>query len=283
MYAVIFSQGKFVHKDSVAFPMEERGLQFGDGVYEVIRIYNGTLYLLDEHIKRLYQSLNAIRIKIAYTADQFKHILKTLVERNQMTTNGFIYLQITRGSASRIHTFPENISPNMYAYIKDRPRPFELLKSGIHVITHPDERWDNCYIKSLNLLPNILARQIAIEQDAYEAVLHRNEKVTECSSGNIFIIREGAIYTHPTTKAILAGCVRGAVKRFAKNLQIPFIENAFTLSDFYKADEVFLTSSLSEILPVITVDHKQVGGGQAGEITRKLQQAYEVDAQIARD
>lgn len=277
-YPIILSQGKFVHKDSLLFPYEERGLQFGDGVYEVIRIYNGSLYLLDEHIKRLYNSLHAISISIEQPRDKMKQLLIQLVQKNDMTKDGFIYLQITRGSSERIHTFPEKILPNMYAYIHNKSRPYHELAKGVNVITHPDERWKNCYIKSLNLLPNILAKQVAIEKGCYEAILVNDSHiVTECCSSNIFLVKSNTIFTHPPTKSILHGCVRDAVIRFAKHLSIPIIEKAFLEKELFEADEVFLTSSISEILPIQSVNSKKIGNGKPGKITQKLQKAYEED------
>src|SRR5690625_335106 len=156
MYSIIYSQGKFIHKDALLFPIEDRGSQFGDGVYEVIRIYEGNIYLLDDHIERLYRSLQAIYIQIKETTEQMKRALQELSSRNNITQDSFIYLQITRGSAERNHIFPEHATPNVYAYVKDHPRPNDSLQYGVDVITLPDERWSNCYIKSLNLLPNVL-------------------------------------------------------------------------------------------------------------------------------
>lgn len=280
MYSIIFSQGKFLHRDDLTFPFEERGLQFGDGVYEVIRVYNGKMHLLDEHVARLYRSLDAIKIKIDFTSEEIKSFLQSLLTRNNMESDGFIYLQVTRGSAERMHGFPENITPNIYAYVKYFPRPLKLLENGVKVITHRDERWENCYIKSLNLLPNVLARQTAHEQGAYEAILHRDELVTECSSGNIFIVKDGAIYTHPATNRILNGCVRQAVFRYAREANIPVYEEAFTLNDLAIADEIFLTSSLSEVMPVIQIDDMPIQNRKPGKITQKLQRFYEEDAQI---
>jgi len=279
-YSLLLSQGKFVHKDSLKFPYEERGLQFGDGVYEVIRIYDGKLHLLDEHIDRLYRSLDAIKIKLNVSKEKLKSLLKDLIIRNEMNVDGFIYLQVSRGSAVRNHIFPENTEPNLYAYVKDHARNVEGLEKGVRTITVQDERWDNCYIKSLNLLPNVLAKQTAAEQGCYEAILHRDGIVTECSSSNIFLVKDGKIYTHPTTKRILNGCVRMSVERFAEELTIPFIEEAFTVEDIQHADEMFLTSSLSEVLPVIQVDDTTIANGKPGIISRKLQEAYEKDANI---
>lgn len=274
------SQGKFVHKDGLTYPFEERGLQFGDGVYEVIRVYKGKPYLLEEHTARLMRSLDAIRIDINQNINEMKALLTELLKRNDINTDSYIYLQITRGSAPRVHTFPENTKPNMYAYVGDKTRDLNVLKTGIKSMTLPDERWTNCYIKSLNLLPNILAKQTALDQGYYEAILHRDHIVTECCSSNIFLVKDGEIYTHPATNQILHGCVRSAVERFAKNLNIPFIEEVFTVEDMYKADEVFLTSSISEVLPIIEVDQMAIGNGKPGEVSLKLQKAYAKDAEI---
>ncbi|HLQ96886.1 MAG TPA: D-amino-acid transaminase [Pseudogracilibacillus sp.] len=283
VYPIIMSQGKFIHKDSLYFPFEERGSQFGDGVYEVIRIYGGAPYLMDEHAARLMRSLAAIRIKLDYSETEVKNLLHTLIEKNDTTEDSFIYLQVTRGSAPRVHTFPENTEPNIYAYIADKARPLNLLTNGAHAITLPDERWDNCYIKSLNLLPNVLAKQKAFDHDCYEAILHRDETVTECSSSNIYMVKDNTIYTHPATNRILHGCVRSAVLRFAKEQGIHVTEIAFSTGDIQEADEMFLSSSTSEIIPVVKVDNQPVADGKPGPVTSKLQQAYEKEIGISSE
>lgn len=280
IYPIMMAQGKFTHKDALTYPYEERGLQFGDGVYEVIRIYKGKPYLFQEHIDRLYRSLAAVRITISHSEEEIKKLLMELLEKNDMKKDGLIYLQITRGSSPRNHIFPENTRPNMYAYVKDHDRNIAGLNEGVKTITARDERWKNCYIKSLNLLPNVLAKQNAAEQGGYEAILHVDGKVTECSSSNIYLVKDSKIYTHPATNRILRGCVRIAVERFAKDSDIPFIEEAFTLDDINEADEMFLTSSLSEVLPVVQVDDKQIANGMPGTISQRLQQAYEKDAHL---
>lgn len=281
IYPIIMSQGKFVHKDSLMFPFEERGLQFGDGVYEVIRVYNGKPYLMEEHAARLIRSLDAIRIKIDQDKNEVKELLLELLQQNKIETDSYIYLQVTRGSAPRAHVFPEDAVPNFYAYIVEQARPLKKLQHGVKSMTIPDERWENCYIKSLNLLPNIIAKQTALENGCYDAILHQDGKVTECGSSNIYLVKEGKIYTHPATKQILHGCVRMAVERFANELEIPFIEEAFQVDDIYEADEIFLTSSTSEVLPVVEVDQRAIANGKPGEISRKLQAIYEKDAQVS--
>lgn len=283
VYPIVMSQGNLIDKNDLSFPFEERGLQFGDGIYEVIRIYNGRYYLLDDHIERLYRSLEAIEISIPQQYNEIISTLEQLLEKNEMTKDGIVYLQVTRGSAARTHFFPEKTEPNIYAYVKDFPRHVDLLTNGATTITHKDERWKNCYIKSINLLPNVLAKQKAVEKDCYEAIFYNNENiVTEGSSCNVFLVKNGKIYTHPATNRILNGCVRMAVKRFSNELNIPFIEERFTLFDIPHADELFLTSSTSEVMPIIRVNETVINEGKPGKITRLLQQAYEEDAQIAK-
>lgn len=280
IYPVILSQAKFIHRDSLQFPIEERALQFGDGIYEVIRIYNGTYYLIDEHIDRLFRSSEAIKIKLSQSKEEMKELLLELLKRNNITGDSKLYMQVSRGSAPRDHVFPKDVEPNVYAYTQSLPRNLETLKNGVSVITHRDVRWENCYIKSLNLLPNVLAKQEAKEQNCYEAILHREGRVTECSASNVYLVKNGTIYTHPTTNNILHGCVRMAIERFVDELNIPFIEESFTIDDLFEADELFLSSSTSEITPIIRVDGKLVQDGKPGEITRELQVAYEKDANI---
>src|SRR5699024_8739916 len=192
-----------------------------------------------------------------------------------------VYLQVTRGAAPRDHVFPENTHANIYAYVQDLPRKLENLENGVCTITQPDVRWENCYIKSLNLLPNVLAKQEAKEHDCYEAILHKDGVVTECSSSNVFLVKDGKIKTHPATKAILHGCVRIRVEQFAESLGIPFDETAFTTDEIRDADELFLSSSTSEIIPITSVDNQVVADGKPGSITRSLQTEYEKDAGIS--
>ncbi|MGJ9459266.1 D-amino-acid transaminase [Oceanobacillus sp. CF4.6] len=280
VYPIIMTQSKFTHKDNLKYPFEERGLQFGDGIYEVIRIYHGTYYLLEAHVDRLFRSAEAIKIQLPFNKEEVTSQLLELLEKNEMKTDGKLYVQVTRGSAPRDHVFPAEIMPNIYAYVQDQPRNLEGMENGVKTITHRDHRWDYCYIKSLNLLPNVLAKQTAKENGCYEAILHKDGTVTECSSSNAYMVKDGKIYTHPATNNILHGCVRMAIERFTKEMNIPFIEEAFSIEDISLADEMFLSSSTSEITPIVKVDHIQIANGKPGQITLQLQTAYELDANI---
>lgn len=280
IYSIVLSQNNFIHRDELQYPFEERGLQFGDGVYEVIRIYHGKYYLFEEHLDRLFRSAEAIKIKLPYSKQEITELLLRLLEKNEITTDAKVYLQVSRGSAPRDHVFPTEAPPNIYAYAQDVPRNLALLESGVSTITRRDNRWEDCFIKSLNLLPNVMAKQEAAENNCYEAILHKDGVVTECSASNVYLVKNGSVYTFPTTKRILHGCVRMAIERFVKDLDIPFIEEAFSIEDITLADEMFLTSSTSEVLPITRVDGDEINDGRPGEITRKLQKAYEKDANI---
>lgn len=280
VYPIILSQNKFPHRDTLNCHYEDRGLQFGDGIYEVIRIYHGNYYLLEEHVDRLFVSAEAIKINLPFSKELMKQLLLTLLDKNKMTKDGRVYIQVTRGNAPRDHVFPENTTPNINAYIEDFPRNLNNLRNGVSTITLPDLRWENCYIKSLNLLPNVLAKQEAVEHGCFEAILHKNSIITECSTANIFLVQNKKIYTFPATKRILHGCIRARVQHFANNLNIPFVEEEFTVEDIPYADELFLTSSMNEIMPIIEVDQEKVNNGKPGEITKQLQKAYEKEANI---
>lgn len=281
VYPIVLNQKNFIHRDKLTYPFEERGLQFGDGVYEVIRIYEGNPHLLKEHVERLFRSAEAIHLTLNYTVDELIETLEKLVKENNMTNDGKIYLQVTRGSAKRDHVFPDkSVEPNFYAYIEDFERNLENLQNGVPVITHEDLRWDLCYIKSLNLLPNVLAKQAAKEKNCFEAILHKDGTVTEASSANVFLVKDDRIYTFPATKRILRGCVRMKVFEFARELNLPILEESFTLEDIPLADEMFLTSTTAEIMPIVKVDNHRINDGKPGPITRKLQAAYEEDAEI---
>ncbi|MFD1361330.1 D-amino-acid transaminase [Lentibacillus salinarum] len=281
VYPIILSQTSFISRDDLTYPFEERGLQFGDGVYEVIRIYQGSYYLLTEHIDRLFRSADAIKIELPFSNQEITSLLQELLSKNAITEDGIVYLQATRGSAPRNHAFPDDTPANVYAYIREMPRKLQQLTNGVAAITHRDTRWENCYIKSLNLLPNVLAKQEAQENGCYEAILQKDGLVTECSSSNIYLVKDGHIYTHPATNHILHGCVRMRVEQFAADLEIPFMEEAFSVDAIADADELFLSSSTSEVMPVVEIDGEPVADGKPGKITRQIQEVYETDANLS--
>jgi D-alanine transaminase len=271
----VLTEKQFLPYQELMYPFEERGLQFGDGVYEVIRIYKGNYFLLEEHIDRLYRSAEAIRLHVPYDKKQLLEKLEQLLKMNDVKEDSMAYLQVTRGSFPRVHAFPKKDCSNLYAYIREMPRRMNEIENGIFTILTKDVRWEYCYIKSLNLLPNVLAKQEAVDRGAFEAIFYRDGIITEGSSSNIFFVKDGKIYTHPATERILNGVIRMKVKEFCQALNIPFIEEAFSVDDIQEADEMFLTSSTSGVIPIIQVEEHVISQGTPGEMTRKLQEVYE--------
>ncbi|WP_077624417.1 D-amino-acid transaminase [Sediminibacillus massiliensis] len=279
VYPNVLCESGMVDQEKLTYHFQERGLQFGDGIYEVIRVYSGKYYLLEEHIDRMYRSAQAIKLRLPFQKKELYEKLDYLLDVNNIKTDVKVYLQATRGSALRDHVFPD-VEANFYAYVQDMPRPEALLSTGVSAITLPDTRWQNCYIKSLNLLPNVLAKQEAKENGAFEAILHRDQTITECSASNVYLVKDNNVYTHPETNQILHGCVRSRIKILAAEANIPFYEEAFTLEQLQNADEVFLTSSTAEVMPIIEIDGKPVNGKTPGKVTRELQKAYQRDAHL---
>lgn len=271
--SIAYSNGQFVDLNEPVIPVEERGHQFGDGVYEVIRVYQGKPFMLKEHLERLIRSAQAIKLPIEEQLTDYKHLILKGIEKSGLSDCD-VYIQITRGISPRNHLFPDvPVSTTMTVKPSKMLNP-ELREHGVKAIFHPDERWANCYIKSLNLLPNILSKQAAHDAGCFEAILVRDGFVTEGTSSNVFIIQDGKVYTTPLSKQILPGITRMAVKKAAENLDIPFIEEKFTPEQLKQADEVFITSTTSEILPVVHIEGEQIGDGKPGEITKSLYKEF---------
>ncbi|WP_327835229.1 D-amino-acid transaminase [Bacillus salipaludis] len=273
MMNIGYANGKYVQLDEPVIPIDERGHQFGDGVYEVIRVYKGKPFMLEEHLQRLIQSAKAIRLPIQQSAEDFKALILEAVQKSNELESA-VYLQITRGVAVRQHLFPAAPVSITMTVRSVQTMENEARVKGMKAIFHEDERWANCYIKSLNLLPNILAKQIAHEAGCYEAILVRDGFITEGTSSNVYMVKDGVVYTTPLSKQILSGITRMAVEKVTESLAIPFIEKKFTPEELLQADEVFITSTTSEILPIVNVDGKSIGKGTAGEWTMKAYRKF---------
>lgn len=270
----VLVQNKMIARSEAYIDIEDRGYQFGDGIYEVIRIYNGFLFTLDEHIARFYQSAEKIKLTVPYEKAELISLIATLVQENQVK-DGSLYMQLTRGASPRNHLFPSNeTEPVLTAYTKEVARPEAALENGVKAIIVEDIRWLRCDIKSLNLLPNILAKQEAADQNGYEAIQHRDGKVTEGSSSNVYIVKNGNIQTHPATNLILNGITRQVVIKLCQENDISITEDAFHVDQLLNADEVFITSTTSEVMPVVQIGDKIIGDGKPGPITRKLQTLF---------
>jgi D-alanine transaminase len=267
--------GKIIERSEAKVDVEDRGYQFGDGVYEVIRVYNGKMFTLKEHLNRFEKSSESIGITLPYTMEDLTKLLEELIARNNLQL-GTIYMQITRGVASRNHAFPvEKVTPSLVAYTKEALRPIESLKTGVRAILTEDIRWLRCDIKSLNLLGNLLAKQKAAEKSCFEAIQHRSEDVTEGSSSNIYIVKNGVVITHPSNHLILKGITKDVILKVCATSNIVVEERTYTLDELASADEVFLSSTTSEVMPIIEVNGKSVANGLPGAVTLKLQELFE--------
>ena len=269
-----FLDGDFVNKDELSISIDDRGYYFGDGVYEVIKVYDGNLYTAKEHMERLYRSANEIKIVIPFSKEELLEVAAQLIQKNNVQ-NGHIYLQVTRGVCQRQHNFPlASVKPVVTAYAIETKRPLEDMKKGVAVKSIEDIRWLRCDIKSLNLLGSVLAKEEAHEAGYTEAILHRDGIVTEGASTNMFGVKEGVVYTHPATNLILNGITRQVILSICQQLHIPFIEKAFTLEEAMGMEEVFYTSTNAEVMPVIKIDEGIIGAGKPGSVTLRLQQAF---------
>ena len=227
---------RIVADDEVVVDKEDRGYQFGDGVYEVVKVYNGQLFTLEEHVDRFYASAEKIHITIPYTKDKLYTLLHQLVEANEINT-GHIYFQITRGACPRNHIFPgDDVAPVLTGNAKENPRPVANFENGVKATFVEDIRWLRCDIKSLNLLGAVLAKQQAHEKGCYEAILHRGETITEGSSSNIYGIKDGVLYTHPADNLILNGITRQVIFKCAEEIGMPVKEEAFTKEQLLAMD-----------------------------------------------
>lgn len=266
---------QIVKNEEVLVDKEDRGYQFGDGVYEVVKVYNGELFTATEHIDRFYDSAEKIRITIPYTKDKLHQLLHQLVEANNIDT-GHVYFQITRGAGPRNHIFPgDDVKPVITGNAKENPRPLENFEKGVKATFVEDIRWLRCDIKSLNLLGAVLAKQEAYEKGCYEAILHRDEIITEGSSSNIYGVKEGVLYTHPANNLILNGITRQVIIKCAAEIGFTVNEQAMTKEQLLAMDEVIVSSTTSEVTPVIEIDGTVIGNGTPGEWTRKLQAQFE--------
>ena len=269
----IVYNGALSKRETIAIDIEDRGYQFGDGIYEVIRIYNGKFFAWEGHIERLFASAQKIRLEIPYTREQLKKILEDLIVKNNVVI-GTVYLQFTRGVSPRKHAFPgSEILPTFVAYTRDSERPVKQMESGVETWIVEDKRWLHCDIKSLNLLGNILAYEDAHKEGCYEAILNRGGKITEGSHTNVAIIVDGVLITHPANNLILNGITRQIILKLCERLLIPVKEKEFTPKELMEADEVFLTSTTMEITPVVKINGQLIGKGPS-LITKKLQAAF---------
>jgi len=268
--------GQLMLLDDVKISAQDRGFLFGDAVYEVLRIYQGRAWLEDEHFERLKNSLAAIRIS-GVDLDRLRRRMHETIAAGPFG-EAMVYIHVTRGAAPRRHAFPSDTAPLEFLFVKDyddRPTAQARLE-GTKVITYPDIRWGRCDIKSTNLLANVLANQTAAEAGASEALLYLPDgTMSEASHSSYFIVAGGTVCTTPLKSNILPGITRNFLLRLAQKADIPVREHTMRREDVYQAQEVFLTGTTSEVLPVVRVDDKSIGDGRPGPVSKRLLTLHE--------
>lgn len=284
MSRIAYVNGRYVAFAQACVHIEDRGYQFGDGVYEVCEVRDGALIDETRHLARLQRSLDELRICAPMQTAALKFVMRELVARN-LVRDGLLYIQVTRGAARRDHGFPSNAEPAlvMTARSLDR-RPVDAnAAKGVRVITLPDERWARPDIKSLQLLPNVMAKQAAREAGAFEAwLIDANGCVTEGASTNAWIVTlEGVIVTRHADRAILRGVTRTTLLEMAGKEGLKFEERPFSLDEAYAAREAFLTSATNVAIPVVAINGKTVGNGGPGLVASGLRSRFHEAAEAS--
>jgi D-alanine transaminase len=276
---IVFLNGKFVPMAEAVVAVEDRGYQFADGVYDVMKFYGRRPLRLGPHLGRLMDSCAGLRIEGGHGTAEWAEIISSLAERSDVSRDPgaqtILYLQVTRGVAPRNHMLPSpSPKPASVAYFKAPPvyTP-EQREQGVALSTQPDERWARCQIKSIALLPVVLAKQAAREAGAFEALLVKDGIVTEGAATNVFCVRGGVAYTHPQGCRILSGVTRGLVMDAASRIGVEVREEPVAIEDFRAADEVFLSSTTMDVMPVTRLDGAPIGNGKVGEVTSRLAEA----------
>ena len=271
-----YVNGRYVPHREASVHVEDRGYQFADGVYEVVLVHAGAMIDEIPHLDRLDRSLDELRIDPPMGRMALRAVLREVVRRNRIRT-GLVYLQITRGVARRDHAFPTGVKPALVVTAKRLTLPREeTLESGVRVVTIEDIRWQRCDIKSVSLLPNVLGKQHARENGAYEAwQIDQDGNVTEGTSSNSWIVtHDDRLLTRPATHEILNGITRQTILKLAAARGLIFEERAFSLDEALAAREAFISSATSFVTPVTQIDDTTLGNGRAGSFTMDLRSAY---------
>lgn len=274
----VYLNGSYMDQKNAAVSVGDRGFVFGDGIYEVTRVINGTFFREQEHLNRLKEGLDGLKIKVSEELlSQIPVISRELLKRNNhLEDEAAVYLQITRGTAwPRTHTFPEPpVEPTVYIASSPFTPHTELHKTGVDAISVADIRWTRCNLKTVNLLPNTLAKQQAEEAGVNSAIMIRDGLITESPNANIFCAKDGVLYTYPATSYILNGITRRTVLEIAASKQIPVEFTPVRQEELFDLDELFFSGTTTDIQPVNTVDGKPIGSGKPGPVVKAIQKGY---------
>ena len=278
-----YLNGEFLPLAETRISVMDRGFLFGDGVYEVIPVYGGRLFRLEHHLKRLQNSLDAIRISNPLGTAEWQAMLTELVARNEGDDQA-VYLQITRGVAEkRDHAFPADATPTLFAMSTAMAESLDIdAVPGVTAVTLEDIRWNLCNVKAITLLPNVLLRQQAIDVGSTEAILIKDGLAIEGAASNVFVVSNGLLMTPPNGPALLPGITRDLIIELAVNNAIPFREADITQEQLFAAEEIWLTSSTREISPVIQLNEKVINAGKPGPLWRRMINLYQDYKQAIR-
>lgn len=274
----VYLNWTFLDHNKANVSVSDRGFVFGDGIYEVTRVVEGKFFMENEHLIRLDEGLKGLKIDLdSKTRNQIPEISRELIKKNGHTKGeASVYLQITRGAAwPRTHHFPDPpVKPTIYLSSGAFTPHTDLHKSGVDTIKIADVRWARCNLKTINLLPNTLAKQQAIDAGVNSAVMVRDGMITESPNANIFGVRGGQLYTYPASNYILSGITRSAVISIAQSLGIPLHFTPIREDELYTFDELFFSGTTTDIQPINRVDGKKIGSGKPGPIVKMIQKAY---------
>ena len=270
-----FLNGEYMPVEECRVSPLDRGFLFGDAVYELIPVYNRKAFCMSQHLARLARSVEQVHIQNPYTPTQWAAIVERLIQQSD-DEDLAVYIQVTRGVAKRDHIFPENVNPTVFAMANPMARVAgEELQNGVELITVKDIRWQRCDIKVTGLLANILAKQEAIQSSAYEAILIRDGFALEGSSSNLFVVRNGTVYTHPEDNLVLPGVTRDFILGLLNELEVEYREQAIPEEWLYSANELWVTSSAREVLAATKIDKRVVGKGVPGELWKDVYALYQ--------
>ena len=267
--------GELTPLDRIHVSPLDRGFLFGDGVYEVIPVYDGAPLRAREHFERLQRSMDEIRLANPHTVDEWIELTRQLLAHHP--GNQSVYIQVTRGvPPKRDHVIPKGITPTVFMMVQPLVTPSkEAVENGVACLTHEDFRWTRCHIKSTSLLGNVLARQVSAEAGATETILLRDGFVTEASSSNVFVVKDGVVAAPPQDHLILLGITYDLVTRLAKDGTVKLEIRPVSESELRAADEIWLSSSTKEVLAVTKLDGKPVGSGKPGPVFRRMHALYQ--------
>jgi len=278
MYDLAYYNGNFMPINDVRISPLDRGFLFADGVYEVVPVYNKSPFFFNEHLDRLYRSLKKIRLDPLIKKEEIKSCIEELIIQTRHS-HQIVYVQITRGVANRNHAFPRSTRPTIFIMSSELIRPTkQMFSEGVSAITTNDNRWKLCDIKSISLLPNVLAREEAIASNCHEAILVDNGNVTEGAASTIWIVKQGKVFCPKPCNNLLEGVRIKIIEKLCFELEILFQRRNFKVSELMNADEILLTSATKEILPITSVNGKKIGiknrEGKPGTIFQKLRRRY---------